>query len=357
MITLPSIAFGGFSGSAKGVTARQVGGRTILSVRSYPTGFVTVSQAVRRAALSKTSKAYKTLTAEQQRSWEILAEHVDGASVFGQKAKLSASNLFVKLNSNRAYTGESELLLKAPASLVDIPVVEYDDYCISEDSILFVGVPDPEGDLLLVAKMSDGQSAGVSNAWGKTVIISPDKVPDWGDIDLTEAFIAAMGYAPINGQRYFIEMYWIDPETGFTGIPVRISGICQPGSQTTGEVMGRRIAVHDSDLIRDEYDHLHNFSLEFAPGSTILTIEAEYDTGNYNVASAKGILPQAVADRFPNFRAYVCGRRGVEGKYWPSWYECNKWRWANNYEMNCSNRGGYWNRKGLIFGTSPTFTF
>lgn len=32
MIALPSIAFGGFSGAAKGVTARQVGGRSILSV-------------------------------------------------------------------------------------------------------------------------------------------------------------------------------------------------------------------------------------------------------------------------------------------------------------------------------------
>ena len=33
MIALPSIAFGGFSGSANGVTARQAGGRSILSVK------------------------------------------------------------------------------------------------------------------------------------------------------------------------------------------------------------------------------------------------------------------------------------------------------------------------------------
>ena len=38
MIALPSIAFGGFSGSAKGVTARQVGGRSILSLKCFPTG-------------------------------------------------------------------------------------------------------------------------------------------------------------------------------------------------------------------------------------------------------------------------------------------------------------------------------
>ena len=88
MIALPSIAFGGFSGSAKGVTARQVGGRSILSVRSWPTGQTTSAQVVRRASLSKITKSYKTLTAEQMQAWENLAEHASGQSVFGQKAEL-----------------------------------------------------------------------------------------------------------------------------------------------------------------------------------------------------------------------------------------------------------------------------
>lgn len=103
MIVLPSIAFGGFSGSAKDVTARNVRGRTILGVRTWPTGFVTAAQVVRRSALSKISKAYKNLTNDQMKAWEQLAEHTAGASVFGQKAKLSAHNLFVRLNTNRAY--------------------------------------------------------------------------------------------------------------------------------------------------------------------------------------------------------------------------------------------------------------
>ena len=220
MIALPSIAFGGFSGSAKGVTARFQDGRSILSLKAYPTGYATASQLVRRSALSKISKAYKNLTAEEQKTWENLAETVSGKSVFGQKAKLSGSNLFVKLNSNRAYVGEAQLLSSAPANLVAIPTVEFTDYCISENIILFTGVPDPEAELLLVAKMSNGQSRGVSNGWDKTVIISPDKVPDWGDIDLTEAFQNVMGTSPVNGQKYFVEMYWIDPATGFTGVPV-----------------------------------------------------------------------------------------------------------------------------------------
>ena len=356
MKALPSIAFNDFSGTAGDVTARHAKGRTVLTVRPFPSKVVSPSQKTKRNALAQISRAYKQLTDEQMKAWEQIAQKTKSHSVLGSSTVLTAHNLFVRLNSNRAYIGEG-ILTDAPSLDVEIPMVRYEDFCISEDYICFTGVEDQDDRFLLVAKMSDAQSAGVSSGWDKAVIIAPGNVPDWGDIDLTDAFVQIIGSRPINGRKYFIQLYWIDSETGLTGIPVQVSGICKEGSQITGETFGLRIAVRDADLIRDEYDHLHNFSLEFAPGSTIFTIEAEYDTGNYNVASAKGILPQAVADRFPNFRAYVCGRRGVEGKYWPSWYECNKWRWANNYEFNCSNRGGYWNRKGLIFGTSPTFKF
>ena len=75
MQALPSIAFGGFSGSAKGVTARQVAGRTILSVRAWPTGATTNAQVARRASMSKISKSWKLLTNEQMQEWDRLAEH------------------------------------------------------------------------------------------------------------------------------------------------------------------------------------------------------------------------------------------------------------------------------------------
>ena len=89
MQALPSIAFGGFSGSAKGVTARQVAGRTILSVKSWPTGPTTNAQVARRASMSKISKSWKLLTNEQMQEWDRLAEHASGQSAFGQKAELS----------------------------------------------------------------------------------------------------------------------------------------------------------------------------------------------------------------------------------------------------------------------------
>ena len=358
MIALPSIAFGGFSGSAKGVTARFQDGRSILSLKAYPTGYATASQLVRRSALSKISKAYKNLTAEEQKTWENLAETVSGKSVFGQKAKLSGSNLFVKLNSNRAYVGEAQLLSSAPANLVAIPTVEFTDYCISENIILFTGVPDPEAELLLVAKMSNGQSRGVSNGWDKTVIISPDKVPDWGDIDLTEAFQNVMGTSPVNGQKYFVEMYWIDPATGFTGVPVKVSRICQDGSAHTGRAMAKRTTFKNSDIVDDENKFITDLDVEFAQGSTIVTADIKYDATKHNVQEALCDITKAAYDRAgKKFTSVMLGRSNAKGGYMPHFFNMYTYDWGSQYRFVCGKRGGMWGKIGEVFGTSLTFEF
>ena len=358
MIALPSIAFEGFSGSAKGVTARRVGGRNILSVRSYPTGSVTVAQVVRRGALSKISKAYKNLTDDQMKAWEQLAEHTAGASVFGQKAKLSAHNLFVRLNTNRAYCGESILLEAAPSSIVAIPAVDFTDFCISENSVMFIGVPDPEGELKLVAKMSDGQSSGVSNAWGKTVIISPDKVPDWGEIDLTDAFKAVMGHSPINGQKYFVELYWIDPVTGFTGVPVQVSWICQDGSAHTGRAMAKRTTFKNSDVVDDDQKFITDLDVEFAQGSTIITGDIKYDATKHNVQEGLCHITKEAYDRIgSNFCSFMLGRSNANAGYMPHFFRTYAYKMGSEYRFVCAKGGGLWDKIGEVFGTSLIFNY
>lgn len=81
MIALPSIAFSGFSGSVKDVTARSVNGRTILSVKSYSNQIASPAQVARRTSLAKVSRAYKNLTDSQMKAWESLAERMKSSSV------------------------------------------------------------------------------------------------------------------------------------------------------------------------------------------------------------------------------------------------------------------------------------
>ena len=241
MKALPSIAFNDFSGTAKDVTARNVKGRTILTVRSFPSKVVSPSQRTKRNALARISRAFRNLSDDQMKAWERIAEKSKSQSVLGSTTPLTAHNLFVRLNANRAYIGEG-IIEDAPSLDVNIPVVRFGDYCISEDFICFTDVEDQDSRFLLVAKMSDAQSTGVSSGWDKAVIIAPDRVPDWGDIDLTDGFEQVMGTMPVNGRKYFIEMYWIDSETGLTGVPVKVSGICQPGSQISGRTLKGLVA-------------------------------------------------------------------------------------------------------------------
>ena len=204
MQALPSIAFGGFSGSAKGVTARQVDGRTILSVRSWPTGQATYAQVVRRTSMAKITKSYKTLSESQMQEWERLAEHTSGASVFGQKAQMSGINLYVRLNANRAMAGET-LLADAPLSVVAVPNVEYEGVYVTPTLVAFTGIKHQPSPYKLVVKMSAPQSPGISSGWSKTVIIANDVEDDWGNADVTAFYLKTIGVNPVKSQKVFVE--------------------------------------------------------------------------------------------------------------------------------------------------------
>lgn len=247
MKALPSIAFQDFSGTAGNVTARSTSGGTILSVRSYPCKVYSPSQRARRNALATISRSYKQLTDTQMKEWANLAERMKGTSLFGKSAELTAHNAFIRINSNRLMAGMS-LLAEAPAYKSDIPQVTYSDFWIKEDKLVFIGVEQPSETLRLVLRMGTAQSAGISAGWGKLVIVSSDIIPDWGEVDALELYCDKFGVNPEPGKKYFIEMYWLDSETGFTGQPVCVSAICGSGSAVNGAEYTERIILTQENL-------------------------------------------------------------------------------------------------------------
>ena len=285
MIALPSIAFGGFSGSAKGVTARQVGGRSILSVRSWPTGQTTTAQVVRRASMSKITKSYKTLTAEQMKAWENLAQHCSGASVFGQKAELSGINLYVRLNANRVMAGEA-IVADAPVGQVAVPNVSYDNVSVTPQLSVFGGIKHESNPYKLVVKMSASQSAGISSGWSKTVIISSEVEDDWGEADVTALYLKTIGVEPTPGQKVFIEAYWMDTSTGFTGQTFKDSVIVTGESSYTPR---KRVTM--DQLKPDVEQHVSSIDVDFSSGAPVIQFDSVC-LGHSNVASSQATLDQ-----------------------------------------------------------------
>lgn len=308
MIANPSIAFNEFSGSAKGVTARYTKGRTVLSVRCYPTGVASPSQLVSRKNLNHISRTYKLLTDEQQLAWARLAERLRSRAVLGSRIKLTPHNAFVRLNCNRALAGQG--ILMDPPEMKSIPQVNFGAFYVNSDEVVVESVRQPDDNYKLVVKMTGAQSTGVSNAWSKTVVISSSEDADWGDLDLTEAFAEVKGTAPSDGFKYFVEMYWLDSETGFTGQVRQFSGVAGSESLDGDGVEGYRrqikIKLCDKSSSWDK-TFMKNIDFELSPGSLLGSIKGEFaSTGSMSSWAAQA--DPAVNELVPPFICYALGR-------------------------------------------------
>ena len=345
MIVLPSIAFGGFSGSAKGVTARQVGGRSILSLKCYPTGVATGAQLVRRASLKKISKSWVTLTNEQRQEWDRLAEHASGASSLGQKAELSGLNLYVRLNANRVMAGEA-VLANAPAGQVAVPNVEYTSVGVTPQLVVFGGIKHESAPYKMVVKMSGSQSSGISNGWSKTVIISSEVEDDWGEADVTRLYLKTIGVEPTPGQKVFIEAYWLDTSTGFTGQVFKDSVIVTGESSYTPR---KRVTM--DRLAPDHEQHVSAIDVDFSTGSPVIQFDAMC-LGHSNVASSEVYLEDDLPTELRG-TSWALGRgNGADGKLTAQSYII--WLYGASYgdpaRIVFAHRGGYYVQPTEVLG-------
>ena len=345
MIVLPSIAFGGFSGSTKGVTARQVGGRSILSLKCYPTGVATGAQLVRRASLKKISKSWVTLTNEQRQEWDRLAEHATGASSLGQKAELSGLNLYVRLNANRVMAGEA-IMANAPAGQVAVPNVEYSTVGVTPQLVVFGGIKHESAPYKMVVKMSGSQSSGISNGWSKTVIISYEVEEDWGEADVTRLYLKTIGVEPTPGQKVFIEAYWLDTSTGFAGQVYKDSVIVTGESSYTPR---KRVTM--DRLLPDHEQHVSSIDVDFSSGAPVIQFDVMCE-GHSNVASSEAYLDQDLPEELRG-TSWALGRgNGADGKLVAQSYVM--WLYGARYGdpayITFAHRGGYYVKPTEVFG-------
>ena len=354
MKALPSIAFNEFKGSAGDVTARVSKGRQVLSARSMHSSSKTPAQAVSRNRLAMLSRSYKKLTDEQMKAWAVLAEKMKGISTFGQAAELTPHNAFVRINSNRAMVG-MPLLTEAPVYKADVPEVLYDDLWISPDMIVFTGLEVPSDTYRLVVKMSPAQSPGTSSGWSKTVIVAPGIVDDWGDADITKLYTDTIGVAPQEGLKYYLECWWLDTETGFTGESMWVSAICKAGSTAYNQVYTPRARVTMNELAESE--GFESLDFELSHGSTILSVDASY-SNNTGVASGGFTLKKPI-ENLPDISSWALGRCNNPDRDWflkPCLFAVWTSTWRGETEGTLAHRAGqYENEYVEVFGSAPVF--
>ena len=288
------------------MTARSVNGRNVLSVRAQQSKVVTPAQAVSRNKLSKISRAYKQLSDSQMSAWGSLASHLKGISTFGSPAELTPHNAFVRINSNRAMVG-MPLLEEAPAYTVDVPEVEYEDFWITPERIVFMNVQQPSDNHFLVVKMSPAQSSGVTNGWSKTVIVAPGVDVEYGDVELTERYVDVKGFELEAGMKYFCEFWWLDSTTGFTGESMWVSAICKETSVGyNAPYTPRAIVEIDEIYLESTRNYISDTAIGFSKGSTMVNAKFHYEFRNTRVNAYYNL--DNVPDSVPKCRIFVLGR-------------------------------------------------
>lgn len=347
MIAKPSIAFNDFSGTAKDVTARNVQGRNVLSVRAYQSKVVTPAQATTRNQLSKISREYKQLSDSQMHAWEVLAQHLKGISVLGSSAEMTGHNAFVRINVNRRMAGES-LLLDAPSHIGSIPNVSYTDVVMTPKMILFGGVKHEPSPFKMVVKMSGSQSPGISNGWSKTVIISSAVEEDWGEADITTLYLSTIGIKPTPGQKVFIEVYYMNTDTGMTGQVLKDSVIVT-GEGESSYTPRKRVTM--DRLAPDHEQHVSSIDVDFSSGAPVVQFDVMCE-GHSNVASSEAYL----ADDLPaelQGTSWALGRgNGADGKLVAQSYVMWLYgaRYGNPAYITFAHRGGYYVKPTEVFG-------
>ncbi len=355
MKVIPSIAFQEFSGTAGDVTARAIGGRTILNHKAYQAKTKTPAQAVSRNTLSKVSRAYKQLSDSQMKAWAALAEHLKGISTFGKAAEMTAHNAFVRINANRQLVN-MPLLEDAPEYVSDVPEVDYEDFWVCPDFIMFTGIEKPKESYKLVVKMSAGLGNGISSGWSKTVIVSPGIDEDWGDANITKLYMDTIGYYPQIGEKVFIELYWLDSENGFVGETMRLKAVTKTTSQVHDEAYEPRNEVTPDNLKTISSGvTFDKFYLEQAPGSAIVMADIKAANTTY-VSGESGDLKD-MADTYLGGRTYFPGRGYGDSQWAIGLYE-NYMSVGSYYSTwQIANRAGGYDKKHEVFGTSAMVNF
>ena len=238
------------------------------------------------------------------------------------------------------------LLNDAPMFTVAVPNVSYSNVVVTPQLILFGGIKHESSPLKLVVKMSVSQSAGISNGWSKTVIISSELEDDWGEADVTKLYLKTIGVEPTPGEKVFVESYWLDTSTGFTGQVFQDSVIVTGESSYTPR---KRVTM--DRLAPDHEQHVSSIDVDFSSGGPVVFFDAMC-LGHSNVASSEVYLEDDLPAELRG-TSWALGRgNGEDGKLVAQSYVM--WLYGASYgdpaRIVFAHRGGYYVKPTEVFG-------
>ena len=178
--------------------------------------------------------------------------------------------------------------------------------------------------------------------------MSPGADEDWGEVDVTKVYTEAIGYAPKLGDNVFIELYWMDTETGFVGETTHLKVTCKTEGQVEAEAYVPRIRMTADNIKTTNYGSIvSKCSLEQAEGSALMTGEVNANVKGV-VSSVYGDL-QDMPDGWLGGRSYLPAR-GMGKNAWSIDLMEIYIRYQEEYQF--SHRFGTYDPDFEMFGTT-----
>lgn len=214
-----SALFDDLSGKAGNIVASRNSGGLYVKPRRIPRNPRSSSQMSTRGILSANSKSWESLTQEQREAWNAAALTYQSSSKnFGESAKLSGINAYVKFNNNLGMIGEA--LITEPPKLPEFPA-------FAIQSVEFIKEPE-QGDKLqltlsgtkigvnfiIVCRATAPFSQGRESMASGLRIISMEKSTGNNSINVNDAYIAKFSSIPEAGKKVQFEVFLIDKDSG-----------------------------------------------------------------------------------------------------------------------------------------------
>ena len=210
----PSIAFDRMSGSAKGVTASSNKGAIFIRSRGTGSKKKTADQSIIKTIFRHLTQSWKTLSPSQINQWNQAAKSQSGRRVLGQRAQLTGSNLYLRLNFWVVRCGGQPLSTPPELTGIDQPAVAA--AAISDNSFMFRlgSIPEQASGLKLVLMATAPQTIGTITGVGRGSTFCDPLNPTAEAINLMQQYQAKFGTLNESKPKVFLRYFYINPSTG-----------------------------------------------------------------------------------------------------------------------------------------------
>lgn len=199
------------------VLSKNKGGNYMRN-KTTPVNPNTAAQAAVRNNLTYIAQAWRGLTQQQRDGWSGVTEQYQRTNIFGDKTKLSGSQLFSRLNLNLLTVGEPDITdAPLPTNIASIDSISA-TAAASPASFSLTFSPAIDTDTKMILRASPGMSPGISNAKNKMRIIGYLDDTNTSPFNALAMYQAKFGSIPPAGSKIFFDMEPVNKTTGVDGI-------------------------------------------------------------------------------------------------------------------------------------------